>query len=54
MKTRRWILAAITFVFAFTEAAEAVKHLTTATTMYREMGMRYWLEQAGAEMKELA
>jgi len=21
-------------------------------TMYREMGMTYWLEQAGAEMKE--
>ena len=22
------------------------EHLTTATTMYREMGMTYWLEQA--------
>jgi tetratricopeptide (TPR) repeat protein len=28
-------------------------HLTTATTMYREMGMTYWLEQAATEMKEL-
>jgi len=26
--------------------AQAHEHLTTATTMYREMGMAYWLEQA--------
>jgi hypothetical protein len=25
---------------------QAQEHLTTATTMYREMGMTYWLEQA--------
>ena len=25
---------------------EAREHLTTATTMYREMGMPFWLEQA--------
>ena len=25
---------------------QAQEHLTTATTMYREMGMMYWLEQA--------
>ena len=25
---------------------EAHAHLTTATTMYREMGMTYWLEEA--------
>ena len=24
----------------------AQEHLTAATTMYREMGMNYWLEQA--------
>src|SRR4029453_16057858 len=29
---------------------EAQEHLTTATTMYREMGMTYWLEQAEAEL----
>ncbi len=29
---------------------EAQEHLTTATTMYREMGMTYWLEQSEAEM----
>jgi hypothetical protein len=29
------------------------EHLITATTMYREMGMTYWLEQAEAEMREL-
>ena len=27
---------------------QAQEHLTTATTMYREMDMTYWLEQAGA------
>jgi len=31
---------------------EAQDHLTTATTMYREMDMRFWLEQAEAEMRE--
>ena len=30
---------------------QAQEHLTTATTMYREMGMRYWLEKAEAELK---
>ena len=29
---------------------EADKHLATATVMYREMGMTYWLEQVEAEM----
>jgi len=33
---------------------QAQEHLTTATTMYREMDMRFWLEQAEAEVKELA
>ncbi len=33
---------------------QAQEHLTLATTMYREMDMRFWLEQAGAEMRELA
>ena len=32
---------------------QAQEHLTTATTMYREMGMRFWLEQAEAEMRQL-
>jgi class 3 adenylate cyclase/tetratricopeptide (TPR) repeat protein len=32
---------------------QAKEHLTTATTMYREMGMRFWLEQAEAESKGL-
>jgi tetratricopeptide (TPR) repeat protein len=31
---------------------EAERHLTAATTMYREMDMRFWLEQAEAAMKE--
>jgi len=29
---------------------QAQEHLATATTMYREMEMRFWLEQAEAEM----
>jgi hypothetical protein len=29
---------------------QAQEHLTTATTMYREMGMTYWLEQAEAQV----
>jgi tetratricopeptide (TPR) repeat protein len=33
---------------------QAQEHLTTATTMYREMGMTYWLEQAEAELGQLA
>ncbi|HVQ77537.1 MAG TPA: tetratricopeptide repeat protein [Candidatus Binatia bacterium] len=33
---------------------QAQEHLTTATTMYREMAMRLWLEKAEAEMGELA
>ena len=32
---------------------EAREHLVTAKTMYREMDMRFWLEQAEAEMAEL-
>jgi tetratricopeptide (TPR) repeat protein len=32
------------------EHGQAREHLTTATTMYREMDMRFWLEQAEAEM----
>jgi hypothetical protein len=31
---------------------EAQEHLTTATTMYREMDMTYWLEKAEAELKD--
>ena len=30
---------------------QAQEHLTTATTMYREMGMTYWLAQAEAAQK---
>jgi class 3 adenylate cyclase/tetratricopeptide (TPR) repeat protein len=33
---------------------QAQDHLTTATTMYREMGMTYWLERAEAELRERA
>ena len=33
--------------------AKAQEHLTTAVTMYREMGMTFWLEQAEAAMSAL-
>jgi tetratricopeptide (TPR) repeat protein len=33
---------------------DAQEHLATATTLYREMDMRFWPEQAEAEMRELA
>jgi uncharacterized protein HemY len=32
---------------------QAHEHLTAATTMYREMDMRYWLGQAEAELRKL-
>jgi class 3 adenylate cyclase/tetratricopeptide (TPR) repeat protein len=32
---------------------EAREHLTMATTMYREMGMQFWLEEAGRELRVL-
>ncbi len=32
-----------------TRREQALDHLATATTMYREMGMRFWLHQADAE-----
>jgi class 3 adenylate cyclase/tetratricopeptide (TPR) repeat protein len=36
------------------EHGQAREHLTTSTTMYRRMGMRLWLEQAEAELGQLA
>ena len=33
---------------------QAREHLTTATTMYREMDMRFWLEKAEVEMRYLS
>jgi tetratricopeptide (TPR) repeat protein len=30
---------------------QALGHLTTATTMYREMGMTYWLEQVETQLR---
>jgi tetratricopeptide (TPR) repeat protein len=36
------------------EHEQAQEHLTTATTMYREMGMTYWLEKVEAEFKDTA
>jgi hypothetical protein len=32
------------------DAARAQDHLTTSATMYREMGMGFWLEQAEAAL----
>ncbi len=33
------------------ECATPLVAVTTATTMYREMDMRFWLEKAEAELK---
>ena len=35
------------------DCPKAQSHLTTATVMFREMDMRFWLEQAEAELKAL-
>jgi class 3 adenylate cyclase/tetratricopeptide (TPR) repeat protein len=35
------------------KSERAGEHVVAAMTMYREMGMTYWLEQAEAEMREL-
>ena len=32
------------------DGAKAQEHLAAAATMYREMGMTYWLEKAHAEL----
>jgi hypothetical protein len=32
---------------------QARDHLTTATTMYREMDMRFWFDEAEAELAAL-
>jgi class 3 adenylate cyclase/tetratricopeptide (TPR) repeat protein len=34
------------------ERERAQEHFTTAATMYRDMGMTYWLERAEAELRE--
>jgi tetratricopeptide (TPR) repeat protein len=35
------------------QADQAQEHFTTATTMYREMDMLFWLEQVEAEMRQI-
>jgi hypothetical protein len=32
---------------------QATEHLETAAAMYRDMDMRFWLEQAEAELRNL-
>jgi hypothetical protein len=38
-------------VSADRDGARAKEHLTTAFTMYREMGMSFWLEKTDAELR---
>jgi hypothetical protein len=40
------------FYYRTDKREQAQQHLATATTMYREMGMTYWLEKAEAEVQE--
>jgi hypothetical protein len=35
------------------DRARAAEHASTAVAMYREMDMRFWLEKAQTEMREL-
>ena len=35
------------------DRSKAEEHLTTAATMYREMDMRFWLEQAEAAIAKV-
>jgi hypothetical protein len=35
------------------DGVKAKEHLTTASTMYREMGMSFWLEKAAGALKEV-
>jgi hypothetical protein len=35
------------------DGTKAQQHLLTATTMYREMDMRFWLEKAEVALKEV-
>ena len=35
------------------EREKAREHLSVCMTMYREMDMRFWLEKASAEMRQL-
>ena len=35
------------------DPAKAGEHLTAAATMYREMDMRFWLDKAQVDLKEL-
>jgi hypothetical protein len=57
-ESRLWLLVAhchlgLGQLYRRTDKPErAQEHLTTATTMYREMGMTYWLEKAEAEMND--
>ena len=34
--------------------AKSHEHLTTAATMYREMGMTFWLDRAASALKEVS
>jgi tetratricopeptide (TPR) repeat protein len=36
------------------QRTQAREHLTTAATLYLDMGMQFWLEHADVEIKELA
>jgi class 3 adenylate cyclase/tetratricopeptide (TPR) repeat protein len=40
-------------LFRTDQREQAREHLTIATTMYREMDMRFWLDQAEAEMRQV-
>ena len=48
------ISASASSIGASVSATKHKRHFITATAMYREMDMRFWLEQAEAEMNSSA
>jgi len=50
----RWAARTVELYRRTGQREQAQEHLTTATTMYREMGMAYWLDRATMELTELA
>jgi hypothetical protein len=46
-----WHLGICTLYRRTGNRQQAQEHLTTAATMYREMGMSFWLEKADAELR---
>jgi len=47
----RWAARTVELYRHTGQREQAQEHLITATTMYREMGMTYWLEKATGQFE---